>query len=85
MVFQHPRAWYRLNRARNRLMVQIQVAKGTKYILLFMWRIFMLTWQGRVMKTRRNLQVNMPDRGPSLGKKKQGPFLRKRAMETMQV
>ena len=46
---------------------------------------FMLAWQGRLIKTRRNFQVKMPARGPSLGRMKQGPFLRKRDMDTMEL
>ena len=45
----------------------------------------MLTWQGRVITTRRNFQVKMPARGPLLDRMKQGPLLRKRDMDTMQL
>ena len=45
----------------------------------------MLTWQGRVIRTRRNFPVKMPARGPSLGRMKQGLFLRKRDMDTMEL
>ena len=32
------------------------------------------------MKTAQNFQVQMPEKKPSLGRKKQGPFFRKRVM-----
>ena len=38
-----------------------------------------------MIKTRRNFQVKMPARGPSLGRMKHGPFLRKRDMDTMEL
>jgi hypothetical protein len=45
----------------------------------------MLTWQGRLTRSRRNFQVKIPARGPSLGRMKQGPFLRKRDIDTMEL
>ena len=75
---QLPSAWWREKRARAALDTKTKMIFASMVPSSLGQQILVNNPKWLTRKTAANLQVQMPEQKPSLGRKKQGPFFRKR-------